>query len=112
MSESFEVKVGLHQGSALSQLLFNIMFDVVTEGVRDNPPCCLLYADNIVLIAQSRIELERKLEKWRYALGSREMRISRSKTDYIKAKMNWIRVAGITGGRYQQYYVIKKYQWS
>jgi hypothetical protein len=83
MTESFEVKVGLHQGSALSPLLFNIVFDVVTEGVRENPPWCLLYADDIVLIAQSRIELERKLEKWRYALESRGMRISRSKTEYF-----------------------------
>ena len=32
--EGFEVKVGLHQGSALSTFLFNIVFDVLTRGVR------------------------------------------------------------------------------
>jgi hypothetical protein len=77
MTESFEVKIGLHQGMALSPLLFNLVFDVVTEGLRENPPWCLLYADEIILIAQSRIELERKLEKWRYALESRGMRINK-----------------------------------
>jgi hypothetical protein len=45
MAESFEVNVGLHQGSALSPLLLNMVFDVVTEGVRENPCWCLLYAD-------------------------------------------------------------------
>ena len=31
-TEGFEVKVGLHQGSALSPFLFNIVFDVLTRG--------------------------------------------------------------------------------
>ena len=31
-TEGFEVKVGLHQGSALSLFLFNIVFDVLTRG--------------------------------------------------------------------------------
>ncbi|XP_037790195.1 uncharacterized protein LOC119585598 [Penaeus monodon] len=30
MTEHFEVKVGLHQGSALSPLLFTIVFDIIT----------------------------------------------------------------------------------
>jgi hypothetical protein len=44
MKGSFEVNVGLHQGSALSPLLFDIVFHVATEEVRKNPPRCLLYA--------------------------------------------------------------------
>ncbi|XP_063588688.1 uncharacterized protein LOC134765822 [Penaeus indicus] len=41
MTEHFEVKVGLHQGSPL---LFNIVFDVITENVREEPPwyCSLM----------------------------------------------------------------------
>ena len=31
LSESFEVKVGLHQGSILSQLLFAAVMDVVSS---------------------------------------------------------------------------------
>ena len=33
LSESFKVKVSLHQGSALSPLLFAALMDVVSSGV-------------------------------------------------------------------------------
>ena len=35
LSEEFEVKVGVHQGSVLLPLVFAIMVDVVTENVRN-----------------------------------------------------------------------------
>ena len=35
LSEEFEVKVGVHQGSVLSPLVFAIVVDVVTENVRN-----------------------------------------------------------------------------
>ena len=82
-TDSFTVGVGLHQGSALSPFIFNIVFDVLTEEVRENPPWCVLYADDVILVTKSRGELEAKLERWRQALESRGMRISRSKTEYM-----------------------------
>ncbi|XP_037776686.1 uncharacterized protein LOC119573544 [Penaeus monodon] len=53
MTEHFEVKVGLHQGSALSPLLFNVVFDVITENVIEEPSWRVLYADDIVLVAEN-----------------------------------------------------------
>ena len=43
-TKSFKVKVGLHQGSALSPFLFAIIMDRLTDEVRREPPrrCCLL----------------------------------------------------------------------
>ena len=83
MTDSFRVQVGLHQGSALSPFLFNIVFDVLTEAVRENPPWCVLYADDVVILARSRRALQAKLERWRQALESRGLKISRSKTEYM-----------------------------
>ena len=35
LSEEFEVKIGVHQGSVLSPLVFAMVVDVVTENVRN-----------------------------------------------------------------------------
>ena len=43
----------------------------------------MLYADDVILVTKSRGDLEAKLERWRQALESRGMRISRSKTEYM-----------------------------
>ena len=82
-TDGFEVKVGLHQGSALSPFIFNIVMDVMTREVRETVPWSIMYADDIVLCAENREDLEANLERWRAALEERGMRISRSKTEYM-----------------------------
>ena len=47
-SDEFEVKVGVHQGSVLSPLLFAIVADVITENARRAVVNELLYADDLV----------------------------------------------------------------
>ena len=37
-AESFKIKVGLHQGSALSPFLFAVIMDRLTDEVRRDPP--------------------------------------------------------------------------
>ena len=41
-TESFKVKVGLHQGSALNPLLFVMIMARLTDEVRREPPCTML----------------------------------------------------------------------
>ena len=48
-TESFKVKVGLHQGSALSPFLFAVIMDRLTDEVRKKPSWTMLFADNIVI---------------------------------------------------------------
>ena len=45
-TESFEVKVGLHQGSALSPFLFAIVMDVITNEVKREAPFNSMFADD------------------------------------------------------------------
>ena len=81
-TESFKVKVGLHQGSTLSPFLFAVTIDWLTDEVRREPPWTMLFADDIVICEETRKEVERRLESWRYALEKRGMKVSRSKTEY------------------------------
>ena len=60
MTEPFEVKVGVHQGSVLSPLLFVVVMDVLSEGVRRGFLYEILYADDLVIMADSLQELESK----------------------------------------------------
>ncbi len=79
-----EVRVGLHQGSSLSPYLFDIIMDVIAQGVKDQAPWCMLFADDIVLCSTSREEVEQKTENWRRALEDRGLKISRKKTEYLR----------------------------
>ena len=82
-TEGFEVKVGLHQGSALSPFLFaNIMYRL-TDEVRREPPWTMLFTDDIVICEETREKVEWRLEFWRNVLERREMKVSRSKTEYM-----------------------------
>ena len=59
------------------------MFDVIAENVRVEPLGCILYADDILLVAERKRQLEMKLERWKSALESKRIRISRIKTKYF-----------------------------
>ena len=48
MSEEFEMKIGVHQGSVLSPLVFAIVVDLVTENVRNGMMSEMLYPDDLV----------------------------------------------------------------
>ena len=48
----------------------------------------MMFADDIVLIEETKESLEVKLELWRHALESRGFRVSRSKTEYMECKFS------------------------
>src|SRR5881296_208896 len=63
-SESFEVKVGVHQGSVLSPILFDLVMQAIADNFKKGLPWELLYADDLMLMAESRLELEERLTEW------------------------------------------------
>ena len=59
-SEEFEVKVGVHQGSVLSPLFF-IIVEALSGEFRSGVPWEGLYANDLVIIAESLEECVRRL---------------------------------------------------
>ncbi|KAK3542543.1 hypothetical protein QTP86_028679, partial [Hemibagrus guttatus] len=82
-TEEFTVEVGLHQGSALSPFLFAMVMDQLSEEVRQESPWTMMFTDDIVICSESREQVEENLERWRFALERRGMKVSRSKTEYM-----------------------------
>ncbi|KAL1457438.1 hypothetical protein WDU94_007671 [Cyamophila willieti] len=88
VTEEIPVQVGLHQGSALSPYLFDLIMDILTEDVRKRAPWCMMFADDVVLCEQSAEDLEIELEKWKNALEERGVRINRPKTVQLNFGMD------------------------
>ncbi|XP_046983178.1 dehydrogenase/reductase SDR family protein 7-like [Schistocerca americana] len=86
MTKEFPVKVGLHQGSALSPYLFDKIMGVLVKDVKKEAPWNMMFAEAVVLCEQSIDRLEEKLEDWRKALEGRGMKISRTKSEYLALK--------------------------
>ena len=87
-TEYFNLKVKLHQGSAISPLLFIIIMDVLASEIDKEPHWAMLFADDLVLCETSKTaverererERERELEIWRDKFERHGLRVSRTKT--------------------------------
>ena len=62
------MKVGLHQGSVLSPLLFSTVMDIVSSEARNGLSSELLYADDLVIMAPTIEQLGRRVADWRTSL--------------------------------------------
>ena len=68
LTQYFNIEVGLHQGSTLSPLLFIITMDVSTSSIQRDPPWAMLFADDLVICEESRLEVKQQLDSWREVL--------------------------------------------
>ena len=53
VTEGFDVKVGLHQGSALGPCLFAMVMDRMTDEIREEAPWTLMFAGDIMTCSES-----------------------------------------------------------
>jgi len=60
-SKCFEVKIGMHQGSALSPLLLVIVSETISREFTVALPLELLYSDDLVVIAETEDDLISRL---------------------------------------------------
>lgn len=70
-SDEFSVKVGVHQGSVISPLLFIIVLEALFREFRTGCPWELLYADDLVIIAETMELLLEKLKMWKSGMEAK-----------------------------------------
>ena len=80
LSDSFEVKVGLHQRSVLSTLLSAAAMDFVSSEARSGLPSELLYADDLVLMTPTMEQLGRHVAEWRASLPDKGWKVNAGKS--------------------------------
>ena len=64
-SKALNVRVGVHQGSVLNLLLFIIVLEALSREFREGLLMELLYADDLVLIADTKEFLLKKVRNWK-----------------------------------------------
>ena len=97
LSEKFTINVGVHQCSGLNPLLFILVMDEATKECRGDEIWEMLYADDLVLTAETREEAERKFLDWRRAMARRGMKVNVAKT---KVMVTGKKAEVIRSGRY------------
>ena len=76
----FEVKIGMHQGSASSPLLFVIAKEALSREFRVALSWEMLYADDLVVIAETGDDLTKRLNEWKDNVENGGMRVNMNKT--------------------------------
>ncbi|KAK6764634.1 hypothetical protein RB195_024815 [Necator americanus] len=83
-SRPFPVHVAVHQGSSLSPLLFILCMDTITKEIQKQHPWTLLFADDVMLAAESRDDLQKQVQSWKDQLQQYGFRLNTSKTEYME----------------------------
>jgi len=73
----------MHQGLALSPLLFVIVMEAISREFRVSLPWELLYADDLVVIAENEDDLIKRLSEWKDNVENRGMRVNMNKTKVV-----------------------------
>ena len=79
-SNGFKVKVGMHQGSALSPWLFVIVTEGLSREFRVTLSWELLYMHDLVVTAKIEDDLIKRLNEWKDNMENRVMSANMNKT--------------------------------
>lgn len=77
----FEIRVGVHQGSCLSPLLFIIVMDAVSEHIGREVPWDMLYADDLALAEQTETGMQNRFGDWQRTLECKGLKVNINKTE-------------------------------
>ena len=80
LTDEFSVRVGLHESYVLSPLLFAVVMDVIAKEIDCCLPWDVLYADDLVVMAESEQALMRRILKWKKSLSAKSLKVNAAKT--------------------------------
>jgi len=67
----------------LSPLLFVIVMEMISRELRAGLPLELLYADGLILMAQSEESLRDKIVEWKSRLEAKDLKMNTGKTKVV-----------------------------
>ena len=77
--------MGVHQGSVLSPLLFIAVLEAISRRFhKQGLPFELLYADDLVIMAETKEELLERLRTWKHVMEKKGLRVNMAKTKVLK----------------------------
>ena len=88
ITKYFPIKISLHQGFSLRAYIFTLVLKVLIEHIQDAILKCLFFANDIILIEESRENVNCKIEMWRETLESKDFHLSRNNIEYMECKFN------------------------
>ena len=98
-SKEFEVKVGVHQGSVLSPLLFIVVLEAISRRFnKQGLPFELLYADDLVIMAETKEELLERIRMWKRGMETKGLRVNMAKTKVLKCQSD--SCSGVSSGKW------------
>ncbi|VDO89830.1 unnamed protein product [Heligmosomoides polygyrus] len=82
-SMEFPISVGVHQGSALSPLLLVVVMHAISRDLQQPVLWTLLYADDVMLASEDKIELQRQVQAWCDRLERLGLKHNVKETEYM-----------------------------
>ena len=82
-SDEFTFKVGVHQGSMLSPMLFNIIMSYLQKLIGSETEICLLFANDVVLGSTDIVAFQNALSKWDKILKDHGLKISVKRQNFF-----------------------------
>ena len=79
-SDGFVVRVDVHRGTILRPLLFIKVLEVLSREFKASCPWELLYADDLMLIAETLDLLMEKLKLWKNNMENKRLSVNMGKT--------------------------------